>query len=32
MIGYRYAIQKLNVEEDEGHKVYLTAGFALMGN
>ena len=31
-IGYRYAIQKWNVEEDEGYKVYLTAGFALMGN
>ena len=26
-IGCRYPIQKCNVEEDEGHKVYLTAGF-----
>ena len=31
-IGCRYPIQKCNVEEDEGHKVYVTAGCALMGN
>ena len=31
-IGCRYPIQKCNLEEDERHKVYVTAGFALMGN